>query len=334
MGVMLPICQPICTTPAIVLPKDWTLQWLANFDHNVNIPTDYDEASFKAECFSFATSMEQRLVYHGDNLYVFLVSDKDEWNELISGGVHVKFGAQHEAVLSKTKSSPMDIVGIHVSGWKKLDDDTLTCIDSDIDFKFGEELYYILGTGFGSRPCSRSKAVNIYFGGRSSSQASPSPGIGPKKTGEHQYFRSIWAKGGKELQRLFLEKSIKRLPVIPQMLDLAFNYNSFIGTGICDKTIWTQGIPGSYFSFCNETHKDHRDFIAPELVEFWQTELSQVDPNLHHAAAVSNKIQRVKEVLGGFPLPTTCAYLHAWERNTGEEALQFLITLALVFQKE
>ena len=161
---------------------------MANFRHSTDVPSAQNPVSFQNKCFSFATYMDQRLVYQGDNLYVSLIKDKKEWNKLKESGLHVTFGATHEAIISKTNLCPTEIPGICVSAWKTIDEDALNKIDAEFNFDFGKEFYYIMGTGFGSRACSRCKGVNCYFGCRTNSRAIPSPRIGAKKTCNHQYY--------------------------------------------------------------------------------------------------------------------------------------------------
>ena len=306
------------------LPKNWVIRNIIEYEFIETLPEQISIQSFHNDISEFAISMEQRLTYEGDFLRVFFIKTLKDWKKLLkvpfdSNQKLVKYGKGHEAILTTSDKDPIEIPGAYVSGWNSFHESSDKCLSSVINYQFGATMHKIIRNGHGGRKRSRNEGVNHYMGYRSNKRACKSPAVGPNQTDKQQYFREIWAKNGQEVLRLYLESTVRELPVQSNMKDISFNYSAFIGFDTCDKLIWTSGKPDDVFSFSNETHVDSKDFVDKDNKISFIQELDSCAMGSKFIELIKDHIRKIFDLTGELPMPTTCAYLHCWDNDKDME---------------
>ena len=306
------------------LPTNWKFQTIIEYEYNEKLPDCIPLNSFREVAWKFAISMEQRLAYEGSNLRIMLITTQRDWNDLIGDPFEdnqklIKYGKGREVIIATSRKDPIHIPGVYVSGWSEFEQNVKKDLkDLGVGYDFCATMYSIVKSGYKNRLRSKCNGVNQFYGFRSGSRASMTPATGPRKTSKQQYFRQSWANKGTESIRLYLESTVRNLPVQPNMEKLAYTYCAFIGFDTCDKLIWTSGIPNGVFSFSNETHCDDYDFVDKRISPDYVDELKTATFGSEVLAIIKKYIERTISYANKIPMPTTCAYLHCWEGSIAE----------------
>ena len=300
------------------LPKQWTMRTVFEYNYEDKLPQFVKLSSLYEESSKFAISMDVRLAYEGTNLRVFLIDTLKEWKLLLKNQIGInqriiKYGKGYEAIIAETNKDPITLPGIYVSGWTEFSQSVKLQVGKDVGYTFSQDVYKVINNGFGSRRCSKCVGINQYFGPRSNSRACQTPVVGPKQTDKQQYYRTTWSKHACESLRVYLESTVRKLPVEENMALLAYNYSKFIGFDTCDKLIYTSGKPNGVFSFGNETHDDAKDFVDEDNKIGYIKELDTLDSGSDAVNEIKKYIKKMINHRNKLPMPTTCAYLHCWE---------------------
>ena len=326
MGVTSPFDHVM--TKRLMLPSQWRIKHVVEYDYKEKIPEQMDCGEFVSNFFSIALSIDQRLVHEGKRLRIFLITTQKEWKHLMYSEFerdqrHLKYGRGWEAIICTSAKDPIDIPGVYVSGWNEFSEDLKKEMTQDVDYNFGCKMHNIVKDGHGNRLCSKCKGVNHYLGQRSTARSGKNPAVGPKKIDKQQYCRKQWIHKEDEATRLYLESTVRNLPVIPSMYDIAHTYSAFVGYNTCDKLIYTSGKPNGNFSFSNESHFDIRDFIDRKVETDYLNELHDYASMDTANDNICNHINRIVDFKQKIPMPTTCAYLFCCsEINESENKIQ------------
>ena len=299
------------------LPPQWSFHTNFNNSFKTKLPDEIDESKFTEVLSSKCLSSFPQLIHEGDRLRVLLIPTKFQWTELKTIPIlreqkHVCYGMGYEAIIGISSQPPVLLPGVLVSNWGPLCPETIKIARSMVDYKVCSMVEELLGKGFGGRLRADSEGVNNYYGWRSNDRAHMTGAVGKKETKNQRYFRQEWAAGGDEFKRAYLEKVAIDLPVEDSMKQLSFNYSEFIGYTICDKNIWTSG-NRNHFSFFNESHSDGNDMVDSSKEHVFDTKLTTNFKDLAFPVWVDDYIRRIRKFCGGYPMPTTCSYLHLWE---------------------
>ena len=213
--------------------NNWKFVWFGKVSKQElkNIPNGIPIQDLPSVSLTFSTEITLRLVHTGTNLRVQVVTP-EEYKELSQDASVVEVAFTTHSFLVTTTLEPLSsnkLKGVTISTWS-VSSDIQSC--QQVTSQLIKDMYNCHGLGFGSRKQVECKGVNLYFGPKSTSQASASPLINGTETREHQLYRSTYKF---ESLRAYVGATIRSLqqPIIDCIVQQNNTYHKFIRYTTC-----------------------------------------------------------------------------------------------------
>lgn len=300
-----------------------------------NLPSTFPSKQFNENLNRISKRIITQLVFdpQGMPLRVMLVN-QDQFHELHSKmqvlDLEWTCHGSNQYLCGTSNEEAIDLTGVMISCWMQCEHIEHK---AQVDYTFTQNVYNVVGRGFGDRSCSKCVGTNVYFGKRYSARPLPTPNCGPGMSAGSNYYRQSYRQP--HVQAV-IQSRIQGLGY--HAVSFAKRVNptimAFIGTELCTKNIWTQGYgsPSSVqqnqrkpntcavLAFANASHKDKCDLLSTAVQDKWMEEVKNTvkvenDPFIKN---VCYKIEEIKDTIG-LGLPTTCAYMYCWENEPMEE---------------